>query len=284
MLKKIMHILDGRAKKITETETVLQPLPHRDFRFASPFIVLHHLVPEHIEPGAVRRIHPHPHRGFSPVTLLLQGEGFHRDNHGGEGILKAGDAQWMFAGSGLLHSEGPTEDFLKNGGDYELIQLWINSPARFKGDAPSYQLGKKEDQPLLPANNGSTLQLIAGAYENSKGPLQGHTPVTILTGKIPAGNELQLTAKTGYWTLLYLISGQLQINGENILPHQLIVFEKSNDEVLIRGCADSHFLYLSGEPIEEPVAAAGNFVMNTAEELKQAEADYKAGKFGILSF
>lgn len=190
----------------------------------------------------------------------------------------------MFAGSGLLHSEGPTEDFLKNGGDYELIQLWINSPARFKGDAPSYQLGKKEDQPLLPANNGSTLQLIAGAYENSKGPLQGHTPVTILTGKIPAGNELQLTAKTGYWTLLYLISGQLQINGENILSHQLIVFEKSNDEVLIRGCADSHFLYLSGEPIEEPVAAAGNFVMNTAEELKQAEADYKAGKFGILSF
>lgn len=284
MFKKIMHILDGRAKKITDEETVLQPLPHPDFRFANPFIVLHHITPEQIEPGSVRRIHPHPHRGFSPVTLMLRGEGFHRDNHGGEGIFSAGDVQWMFAGSGLLHSEGPTDNLLEKGGDYELIQLWINSPAHLKWEAPSYQLAKKADQPIIPTASGASIRLVAGDYEGLQGPLQAQTPITILGGELYAGKQLQLTARPGHWTLLYLISGQLQINGENILPHQLIVFEKENDELLIRSCVDSHFLYLSGEPIDEPVAAGGNFVMNTSEELKQAEADYKAGKFGTLSF
>lgn len=284
MVKKIMHILDGRAKKITETETVLQPLPHKDFRFASPFIVLHHIVPENIAPGSLRRIHPHPHRGFSPVTILLRGEGFHKDNHGGEGILAAGDAQWMFAGSGLLHSEGPTDNLLKNGGEYELIQLWINTPAKNKWEPPTYQLASKAEQPKIPTAEGASLRLIAGDYEDLRGPLLSHTPVTIIRGKLHAGKGLQLLAKPGYWTLLYLISGKLLINGENILPHQLVVFEKENDELLIRSCEDSHFLYLSGEPIEEPVAAGGNFVMNSSEELQQAEADYKAGKFGTLDF
>ena len=277
-----MHILDGRVKKISETETVLQPLPHRDFRFANPFIVLHHLLPEHITPGTVRRIHPHPHRGFAAVTLMLQGEGYHKDNQGEETVIKAGDVQWMFAGSGLLHSEGPTASLLKNGGEYALIQLWINSPARLKNTAPSYQLAQRQDQPLIPTAAGASLRLIAGQYEDLKGPLQGLTPVTIINAALYTGQQLQFTAKPGYWTLLYLISGKLQINGENILPQQLIIFEKENDEVLIRSCADSYFLYLSGAPIEESVAAGGNFVMNTAEELKQAAADYIAGRFGTL--
>jgi len=284
MLKKILHILDARSKKITETETVLQPLPHRDFRFASPFIVLHHIAEQKITPGSARRIHPHPHRGFSPVTIMLQGEGFHKDNHGGSGVLKPGDAQWMFAGSGLLHSEGPTEELLKNGGSYALIQLWINSPANLKNEPPSYQLARKNEQPLIASGDGSLLRLISGQYEGLNGPLKSQTPLTIIYGELTPGKEQQLLAKPGYWTLLYLISGSLLISGEQIQAHQLIVFEQPNDELLIRSCTDSQFLYLSGEPIEEPVAAAGNFVMNTTQEIKQAEADYKAGKFGTLDF
>jgi len=128
MKKSIEHILEGREKAITPEQTVLQPLPHKDFRFANPFIVLHHMKPETIVPGSQFRIHPHPHRGFAPVTFMLQGEGYHKDNAGHDTVVKTGDVQWMFAGKGILHSEGPAKEFLQRGGVYELIQLWINVP------------------------------------------------------------------------------------------------------------------------------------------------------------
>lgn len=283
MQKKIMHILDGRSKKITETETVLQPLPHKEFRFANPFIVLHHITPEIIPAGSARRIHPHPHRGFSPVTILLQGEGFHRDNAGNEGLLRAGDAQWMFAGRGLLHSEGPTENYLQKGGPYELIQLWINAPASHKADTPYYQLALQKDQPFITIQPGVELRLLSGSYDTFTGPLSGHTPVTIINGKIDQGEQMQLTAIPGYWTLLYIASGSLRLNGEYIGSHQLVVFEKENDEILLSACEDTTLLYLSAEPLMEPVAASGNFVMNTEAEIAQAKEDEKEGRFGQLS-
>lgn len=283
MQKKILHVLDSRRKKITETESVLQPLPHKEFRFANPLIVLHHMTEQLIQPGSENRIHPHPHRGFSPVTLMLQGEGFHKDNHGGEGTLKAGDAQWMFAGSGLLHSEGPSSQLLENGGPYELIQLWINSPASIKNQPPTYQLAKNETQPLIPVTPGVQLRLVAGTYDGKKGPLVSHTPVTLMIGSAEKKKQLQLTARPGYWTLLYLIRGELLVGPETIKEHQLVVFEKANDELLLSSCTDSQFLVISAEPLDEPLAAAGNFVMNTIEEIRQAEADYKDGKFGILA-
>lgn len=283
MQKKILHILDGRPKKITETETVLQPLPHKDFRFANPFIVLHHMLPETIPSGSIRRIHPHPHRGFSPVTIMLQGEGFHRDNSGNEGHLAAGDAQWMFAGKGLLHSEGPTERLLREGGNYELIQLWINSPARHKWDPPYYQLAPLESQPLIATEAGIQLRLLAGHYDGYTGPFKSHTPVTLINGKMDGGAQLQLMARPEYWTLLYITSGQIRLNGETINEHQLVVFEKENDEILVSSCEDTTLLYLCAAPLTEPVAASGNFVMNTQAEIDQAKADDKAGVFGQLS-
>src|SRR6478609_956208 len=136
MKKKIDHILYAREKKITEEETVKQPLPHKDFRFANPFIVIHHAGPVIIKPGSQSRIHPHPHRGFSPYTFMLQGEGYHRDNAGNDEIIKAGGVQWMFAGKGILHSEGPTDQLLEKGGVQELVQLWINAPKANKWDKP----------------------------------------------------------------------------------------------------------------------------------------------------
>ncbi len=138
-MKKIDFILKGREKSIG-SETVLQPLPHKDFRFASPFIVLHHLRPETFKPDSPQvRLHPHPHRGFAPVTFMFQAEGFHKDSEGNSGTIKSGEVQWMFAGKGLLHSEGPTDRLLRNGGVYEFIQLWVNVPAKHKMDKPSYQ-------------------------------------------------------------------------------------------------------------------------------------------------
>ena len=133
MKKRIDHILEGREKQITKEETVRQPLPHSDFRFANPFIVLHHLGPSAIAPGQELRIHPHPHRGFSPVTFQLQGEGYHKDSAGHNSVIKAGDVQWMFAGKGILHSEGPTANLLQKGGTQELLQLWVNVPKSHNG-------------------------------------------------------------------------------------------------------------------------------------------------------
>jgi redox-sensitive bicupin YhaK (pirin superfamily) len=284
MQKKIEHILSGREKQITKEETVLQPLPHKDFRFANPFIVLHHLKPETIEPGSEFRIHPHPHRGFSPVTFMLQGEGYHKDNAGHDATIKAGDVQWMFAGKGVLHSEGPTKELLKKGGAQEFIQLWINAPETHKWDNPSYQSATKMQQPLVLQQEGVNLRLASGQYDGQTGPLKSFTPVISIVGEIAKGKRVQFDATPGYWTLLYISKGSACINQESVSQYNLVVFEKENDEVIVCAEQDLQILFLSAEPVNEPVAAKDNFVMNTQEEVEQAIADYQNGVFGNLSY
>jgi len=284
MQKKIEHILAGRPKQITKDEKVLQPLPHKDFRFANPFIVLHHLGPDAIAPGGKLRIHPHPHRGFAPVTFQLQGEGYHKDNAGHESIIRPGDAQWMFAGKGILHSEGPSEKLLQNGGIQELIQIWVNVPQKHKWEEPSYQSATIDQQPEILRQEGVDLRLVSGKYEEETGPLKSFTPVISIIGTIEKGRRVQFSAMPGYWTLLYIIKGRINIRQESVEEHNLIVFEKENDEVIICAEEDTQILYLSAAPLDEPVAAKDNFVMNTQEEVRQAMADYKEGVFGILEY
>lgn len=284
MQKKIEHILLGKEKQITPDEKVRQPLPHQEFRFANPFIVLHHMGPETILPGGKLRIQPHPHRGFSPVTFQLQGEGYHKDNAGHEGTIHAGDVQWMFAGKGILHSEGPTQELLEKGGVQELIQLWINAPAAHKGDAPTYQSVAKALQPPVLQQEGVHLRLASGIYEGNTGLLKSLTPVISIVGEVEKGRRVQLTATPGYWTLLYVAKGIVTINGETVSQYHLVVFEKENDEIILAANENAQILYLSAAPIDEPVAAKDNFVMNTKEEIEQALDDYKNGLFGNLSF
>ncbi|PAW94618.1 hypothetical protein CKK33_14410 [Mucilaginibacter sp. MD40] len=284
MKKKIRHILKGREKQITKEESVLQPLPHIDFRFANPIIVLHHLQAKPIEPGQKLRIHPHPHRGFAPVTFQLQGEGYHMDSAGHKGTIKAGDVQWMFAGKGILHSEGPSEDMLKTGGTQELIQLWINVPKAKKWDEPFYQSATKQQQPEVLQQPGVSLRLASGNYDGKVGPLKSFTPLVSISGEIEQGRQVQLMATPGYWTLLYIAKGRVMINQEEISEHHLVVFEQDNEEIIITANEDTQLLYLSAEPINEPVAAKDNFVMNTPEEVKQAMQDYREGVFGTLEY
>lgn len=285
MKKAIDHILYGREKKITPEETVLQPLPHKDFRFANPFIVLHHLKPTYITPGQKLRIHPHPHRGFAPVTFILQGEGYHKDNAGHYETVKAGDVQWMFAGKGLLHSEGPTEKMLKEGGVQEFIQLWINVPKADKWKDPTYQAARKEELPEILKQDGVHFRLASGSFDGETGPIKTLSPVITSLGEIAKGKKLNLQAIPGYWTLLYLIKGKITVNDKpGIEPFNLIIFEKENSEIDVEALEDSQVLLLSAEPINEPVTAKDNFVMNTAEEIEQAFKDYEAGKFGTLDY
>lgn len=284
MKKAITHILAGREKKITAKETVRQPLPHKDFRFANPFIVLHHMGPEVIEPGQTLRIHPHPHRGFSPYTIMLQGEGYHKDNAGNDEIIKAGGVQWMFAGKGIMHSEGPTEQLLKNGGVMELIQLWINAPADKKWDEPFYQAATADQLPAVLQAEGLDFKLASGDYEGQTGPIKAFTPVISIVGTIAAGKQADFKAQPGYWTLLYIIRGTVTVNGETVTQYNLVVFDKENEDISVIADEDTQVLFLSAEPIEEPVAAKDNFVMSTAAETEQAIADYKNGVFGILEY
>ncbi|MBN9381798.1 MAG: pirin family protein [Chitinophagaceae bacterium] len=284
MKKSIEHILEGRAKAITPEQTILQPLPHKDFRFANPFIVLHHLAPETIPPGSAFRIHPHPHRGFAPVTFMLQGEGYHKDSAGHEGVIKAGDVQWMFAGKGILHSEGPTKELLQTGGVQELVQLWINVPAAYKWGDPFYQYTTREKQPPVLQQEGVDLRLASGRYEDVTGPLKSFTPIVSISGSIRQGKRVQFSATPGYWTLLYIIKGRACVNQETIAPYHLVVFEKENDEIILTAEEDIQILFLSAEPILELVAAKDNFVMNTQKEIEQAIEDYNRGIFGTLSW
>lgn len=282
MQKKIEHILAGREKQITKEEKVRQPLPHKDFRFANPFIVLHHMGPKEITPGGQLRIHPHPHRGFAPVTFQLQGEGYHKDSAGHDETIHAGDVQWMFAGKGILHSEGPTPELLKKGGIQEIIQLWVNAPAAHKWDDPTYQAATIAMQPPVLQQEGVNLRLASGSYEDKTGPLKSYTPIISVVGEIRKGKRVQFMATPGYWTLLYVVKGTITINCETVSPYNLIVFEKENEEIIITAEEDVQVLFLSAEPINEPVAAKDNFVMNTQEEIEQAMEDYKNGVFGSL--
>jgi quercetin 2,3-dioxygenase len=285
MNKKVDFVLKGREKSVGP-ETVLQPLPHKDFRFASPFIVLHHLIPIQFQPGSPpERLHPHPHRGFAPVTFMFQGEGYHRDSAGHTGTIKEGEVQWMFAGRGLLHSEGPTNELLEKGGSYEFVQLWVNVPAKNKMDEPYYQQAARDEMPVVFKEEGNDLRLASGSYDILQGPIQSFTPVTSIFGSVRSGLDFQFHAKEGYWTLLYLLEGEVILNeSQSVSGRHLVIFSKEETDIRVHVKADSKLLYLSGEPIEEPVAAKGNIVMNTEEEIKQAEKDISEGRFGSLDF
>ncbi|PSL45506.1 hypothetical protein CLV51_104211 [Chitinophaga niastensis] len=285
MEKKILHVLEGREKHITDTEVVRQSLPTMQFRFANPFIVVHHMPPKYFAPGSPEdRLHPHPHRGFAPVTFMLQGQGFHRDNAGNAMTVSDGDVQWMFAGKGILHSEGPSAEFLEKGGNYELLQLWFNVPAAHKWEDPYYQYIKGADMPVVAIADGVHLTLVSGDYENKKGPLKNFTPITAIWGSVDAGKEVTLSATRGYWTLLYVVDGKVKVNDTEVTGYHLVVFDKEDDQdaVHITALENTRLLYLCAEPINEPVAAKDNFVMNTAAETDQAIADYKNGLFGSL--
>jgi redox-sensitive bicupin YhaK (pirin superfamily) len=284
MKKTINYILQAREKQITKEEKVKQPLPHKDFRFANPFIVIHHMGPETIQPGQAFRIHPHPHRGFAPVTFQLQGQGYHKDSAGNDKIINAGDVQWMFAGKGILHSEGPTESVTKSGGVQELIQIWVNVPANHKWDNPFYQSAKRSEQPNVSDQEGVDLWLSTGEYDGKTGPLKSITPLVSIVGKIQKGRRVQLTAIPGYWTLLYVSKGKVNINQEVVEAYNLVVFQKENEEIIVTAEQDAEILFLSAEPIDEPVAAKDNYVMNTQEEIEQAVTDYQNGLFGKLDY
>ncbi|MDB4989334.1 MAG: hypothetical protein JWN04_4512 [Myxococcaceae bacterium] len=259
--------------------------PDGDPRVQSPFLLLDHAPSRRFEPTTERRgVGEHPHRGFETVTFAYRGEIEHRDSTGGGGLIGPGDVQWMTAAGGIVHEEKHSHRFSAQGGDMEMVQLWVNLPAKSKLGPPGYQSLLDKDFPRL-ALGAAQARLIAGALANERGPARTHSPMTIFDLRFTEAGLSEFTLPSGYTSMTFTLEGEVQVGADArvVLPGQLAVLERDGHGLVqLRGAKDARVLVLSGEPIAEPVAAYGPFVMNTRDELAQAMRDYQTGKMGHL--
>ncbi|SED41227.1 hypothetical protein SAMN05216205_5159 [Pseudomonas mohnii] len=251
----------------------------------SPFLLLDHAGPAEFTPTTERRgVGQHPHRGFETVTIVYKGELEHRDSTGSGGKIGAGDVQWMTAASGILHEEFHSEGFAKSGGTLEMVQLWVNLPARDKMADPGYQTLLDADIPSIALkNNAGRLRLIAGEFDGQTGPARTFTPIDVWDLRLNGGQALTLDLHEGRNTALVILRGTVQVNGlESVGEGQLVLFERQGNQLTLQASADAVVLLLSGEPIDEPIVGHGPFVMNTEQEIHQAFADFQSGRFGRM--
>jgi len=251
----------------------------------SPFLLLDHAGPAEFTPTTERRgVGQHPHRGFETVTIVYKGELEHRDSTGSGGKIGAGDVQWMTAASGILHEEFHSEGFAKSGGTLEMVQLWVNLPARDKMADPGYQTLLDADIPSIALkNNAGRLRLIAGEFDGQTGPARTFTPIDVWDLRLNGGQALTLDLHEGRNTALVILRGTVQVNGlESVGDGQLVLFERQGNQLTLQASADAVVLLLSGEPIDEPIVGHGPFVMNTEQEIHQAFADFQSGRFGRM--
>ena len=287
--RTIHQVSDATLTTVGDGFNIRRPLPSRSVRQVSPFLLLDHAGPQHIAPttGAPGGVDQHPHRGFETVTVLYQGALEHRDNQGNYGKLRAGDVQWMTAGRGIIHEEKHAADFAATGGTLELIQLWVNLPAEHKMTDPAYQDIAESDIPVVDLDGGR-LRVVAGSYEGTEGAATTFTDLNLWDAQLDAGSEIELPMPNTHQVSIYLRSGSLVITNPEedserepraILPGQLAVLTGTGDRLAIRAMEHSELLILTGEPINEPVATYGPFVMNTQREIMQALEDYREGRF-----
>lgn len=263
--------------------------PQGDPRIQSPFLLLDHAPSRYFEPGTSsskrRGVGEHPHRGFETVTFAYRGEIAHRDSSGGGGLIGAGDVQWMTAASGVVHEELHSQRFTEQGGELEMVQLWVNLPAKHKMDRPGYQALLDKDFPRLQLE-AAKARLIAGSLRNERGPARTHTPMTIFDLQFTEAGPAVLELPRGFTTLAFTLEGDVYVGAEQqqVQPGAMAVLGRDSAGALqLQAAKDARVLVLSGEPINEPVAAYGPFVMNTRAEIIQAVEDYQRGRMGHLS-
>ncbi|SIO33600.1 hypothetical protein SAMN05444166_3882 [Singulisphaera sp. GP187] len=250
----------------------------------SPFLMLDYAGPAEFPPSdEPRGVGEHPHRGFETVTIVYQGELEHRDSAGNHGKIGPGDVQWMTAASGVVHEEWHEQAFTKQGGILEMVQLWVNLPAKDKMSPPRYQEILDRQIPVVDLDGAGTVRVIAGAFQGTKGPANTFTPLNVWDVRLNAGHRLELEFPAGSTTLLLALKGKAMINGvEPIGEAELAVFDREPGAVTVEAEDDATLLVMSGEPIDEPVVSYGPFVMNTQAEIRQAISDYQSGKMGHL--
>ena len=251
----------------------------------SPFLLLDYAGPHDFAPGNRRRgVGEHPHRGFETVTIVYDGEVEHRDSSGAGGKIGRGDVQWMTAAGGVVHEEFHSPAFTQQGGRFEVIQLWVNLPARDKMNPPTYQAIVNAQIPVVElADNQGRVRVIAGSFAGQSGPAHTHTPINVWDMHLQAGANLELAIPEGYSTVVIVRQGQVQVNGGQVIHSaEAGVFELQGDGIQLQTATETTLLVLSGEPLHEPVVGHGPFVMNTAQEIRQAMLDYQQGRMGSL--
>jgi redox-sensitive bicupin YhaK (pirin superfamily) len=261
------------------------PGPENFARETSPFLVLDYNAPWQVAPTDRRRgVGAHPHRGFETVTIVYEGDLEHRDSSGAGGKISAGDVQWMTAASGVVHEEFQTDAFTKEGGVQHMAQIWVNLPAAYKMSKPKYQsITDAGISRYQIDDKGSIVRVIAGDFKGVRGPATTFTPVDMYDIRLLAGADVTFELPVSHNTMLLVTKGKVMIGGEQEVAFKdFVLFGHEGETIQLKGLEDSDVLVLSGEPIDEPIASYGPFVMNTKEEIMQAMEDYNSGKFGKI--
>jgi quercetin 2,3-dioxygenase len=251
----------------------------------SPFLLLDFAAEFDFGPSEkVRGVDVHPHKGFETVTIAYKGSVAHHDSTGNSGVINPGDVQWMTAGAGILHKEYHEQEFSKTGGPFEMVQLWVNLPKKDKSAPAHYQAITADRMGKVQLPDGAGLvNVIAGEFDAARGPADTYTPVNLFDIKLNGGGSTHVNIPTGHNTAMLVISGNIEVNGQNAAEHSFILFKNEGEEIDIKAAGDSVLLLLSGEPINEPIVSYGPFVMNTQAEIYEAINDFQNGKFGVLN-
>ncbi len=250
----------------------------------SPFLLMDYAGPTDFAPTSERRgVGPHPHRGFETVTLVYAGGVSHRDSSGAGGSIGPGDVQWMTAASGVIHEEYHSADFARQGGPFEMVQLWVNLPAQDKMAAPGYQGITAAQIPTveLPGDAGRT-RVIAGRYGDTQGAARTFTPMNVWDLRLKAGRSLEVDLPAGHTTALFVLKGSIRIGADTVGPAELAVMERQGTQLAFDIPEEATLLLLNGQPLNEPIVGYGPFVMNTQQEISQAIHDYNSGQFGQI--
>lgn len=260
-----------------------QPLPAATLDSLDPFLLIHHW--NNRLPGGQRPqeagVGPHPHRGFSPVTFIYKGAIEHRDSMGNKATVGEGGTQWMFAGRGITHSERFPRELTENGGDLEFIQFWVNVPSVNKMEAPFYKPISEKETPLVEEDK-SKVYVVTGNYKGTEGAVSTYTPQLLLRGELEKDGVVELPIPSTFNALIYVLEGGLKVADELCLTKDMAVLNNDGDVVKLKATADTRYLVLSGEPINEPVESYGPFVLNNQTQVMQAVRDAQMGKMGIL--
>jgi hypothetical protein len=255
-------------------------LPTHALNDLNPYLFLNHHGPENFPPhNQGLPFGPHPHRGFETLTFIVEGELVHRDSEGFESRINTGGIQWMTAGAGIIHSETSSEEFLEKGGRLEILQLWINLPASSKMIPAHYQGFQAEALPVIELVPKVKMNLISGAFGKQRGPVDSPFPQFMSTIEAEAASSFELTSNDNE-LFFYLVKGRIKLNDQTIEARQIVVFEPSAGQLQLEVLDEAYLIYGQAPRIKEPIAAQGPFVMNTQAELRQAFADYQAGKMG----
>ncbi|MBK8009405.1 MAG: pirin family protein [Rhizobiales bacterium] len=252
----------------------------------SPFLMLDYAGPAKFAPATKPRgVDAHPHRGFETVTIVYDGEVEHRDSTGRGGVIGPGDVQWMTAAGGILHKEFHSEAFTRKGGTLDMVQLWVNLPAKDKNVDPGYQSLLDADIPSVNLPDGAgKLRVIAGEYNGKRGPAHTFTPIEVWDVRLNKGGAASLTLPEGHTAAVVVLKGTVQVNGDAVASDaQFVLLDRKGGEITLEASSDAVLLVLGGEPIDEPVVMHGPFVMNTADEIRQAMVDFRNGKFGEIA-